>query len=59
MLWILTSLFFFWCAFREILTSIVAPAGFDFPMAVSKPYLALVLALAVLFTWPPVHTLAF
>ena len=56
MLWILASLFFFWCAFREIRTSIVAPPGFDFPMPVSKPYLALMLALAVLFAWPPVHT---
>jgi hypothetical protein len=55
-LWILASLFFFWCAFREIRTSIVAPPGFDFPMPISKPYLALVLALAVLFAWPPVHT---
>jgi hypothetical protein len=55
-LWILTSLFFFWCAFHEIRTSIVAPPGFAFPMPVSKPYLAVVLTLAVLFAWPPVHT---
>ena|ERR1700729_335642 len=59
MLWILTSLFFLWCAFREIRTSIVAPAGFDSPMPVSKPYLAMVLALATLFAWPPVHTWLF
>ena len=56
MLWILTSLFFFWCAFREILASIVAPRGFNFPMPVSKSYLAIVLALALLFAWPPAHT---
>src|SRR5450631_4089916 len=56
MLWILTSLFFVWCAFREIRGSIIAPPGFDFPTPVSKPYLALVLALAVLFAWPTVHT---
>ena len=56
MLWILASLFFLWCAFHEIRTSIVAPAGFAFPMPVSKPYLAVVLTLAVLFAWPPVHT---
>src|ERR1700731_382203 len=55
MLWILTSLFFFWCAFREIRSSIVAPPGFDSPAPVSKPYLTLVLALAVLFAWPTVH----
>jgi len=56
MLWILTSLFFFWCAFHEIRTSIVAPPGFSRPTPVSKPYLAVVLTLAVLFAWPPVHT---
>jgi hypothetical protein len=59
MLWILTSLFFFWCAAREIRRSIVAPPGFDFPTPLSKPYLALVLVLAVLFAWPPVHTWRF
>jgi hypothetical protein len=59
MLWILTSLFFFWCAIREILKSIVAPPGFDFPTPLSKPYLAIVLVLAVLFAWPPVHTWCF
>jgi hypothetical protein len=56
MLWILTSLFFFWCAFHEIRTSIVAPPGFSRPTPVSKPYLAVVLTLAALFAWPPVHT---
>ena len=56
MLWILTSLFLFWCAFHEIRTSIVAPPGFSRPTPVSKPYLAVVLTLAVLFAWPPVHT---
>jgi len=59
MLWTLLSLFFFWCAFREIRASIVAPAGYDFPAPVSKPYLAVVLVLAVLFAWPPVHTWSF
>ena len=54
MLWILISLFFF-CAFREIRSSFVAPAGYDLPMPVSKPYLAVVLGLAVLFAWPTVH----
>ena len=56
MLWILASLFFAWCAFREIRASIVAPAGFDFPRPVSKAYLAIVLVLAAAFAWPPVHT---
>jgi hypothetical protein len=55
MLWILASLVFFWCAFREIRKSFVAPAGFDFPTPVSKPYLATVLACGVLLAWPPVH----
>lgn len=56
MLWILASLFFLWCAFREIRAGIVAPAGFDYPKPVSKAYLALVLGLAAVFAWPPVHT---
>jgi hypothetical protein len=56
MLWILSSVFFFWCACREIYASIVAPAGFDSPLPVSKSYLAIVLALGLLFAWPPVHT---
>jgi hypothetical protein len=56
LLWILASLFFVWCAFREIRASIVAPAGFDFPRPVSKAYLGLVFGLAAAFAWPPVHT---
>ena len=56
MLWILAALFFAWCAFREIRASIVAPAGFDFPRPIFKPYLALVLGLAAAFAWPPLHT---
>jgi len=46
--WILLSLLFFWCAYREVLASIVAPAGFDSPRPVSKSYLAIVLILAAL-----------
>jgi len=55
MLWILISLFFLFCALREIRSSFVAPPGFDLPMPVSKPYLTFVLALAALFAWPTVH----
>jgi hypothetical protein len=55
-LWILTSLFFCWCAFREIRTSLVPAPGFDVPTPISKPYLAIVSGLALLFAWPPVHT---
>jgi hypothetical protein len=55
-LWILASLFFSWCAFREIRGSIVAPPGFAVPTPVTKPYLALVLSLALIFAWPPLHT---
>ena len=55
MLWILISLFFLGCAFREIRGSLVAPSGYDLPMPVTKSYLALVLTLAVLFAWPTVH----
>ena len=56
MLWILASLFFFWCAFREIRWSIVPAPGFDVPAPISKPYLAFVLFSAVILAWPPVHT---
>jgi hypothetical protein len=56
MVWILISGFFFWCAFREVRASIVTPAGYDFPIPITKPYLALVLALAAIFGWPPLHT---
>src|ERR1700704_5522573 len=55
MLWILTSLFFLWSASREVRSSLIAPPGFSVPVPVSKPYLTLVLALAVLFAWPTVH----
>lgn len=33
----------------------VAPPGFDLPRPVYKPYLALVLVLAVAFAWPTLH----
>ena len=55
MVWILLSLLFLWCAFREVYASIVAPPDFDSPRPVSKPYLATVLALAALFAWPPLY----
>jgi len=55
MLWILISLFFLWCAYREIRASMVAPPGFDAPRPIYRPYLALVLVLAALFAWPTIH----
>jgi hypothetical protein len=55
MLWILISLIFLWCAFREVRASIVAPPGFDVPRPIYKPYLASMLLLAALFAWPPIH----
>jgi hypothetical protein len=59
MLWLLASGFFVWCAFREIRGSFVARPGYDFPTPVSKPYLAIVIALAIGFAWPTVHRLYF
>jgi hypothetical protein len=56
MLWILISLFFVWCAFREIRGGMVAPPGFDQPVPAWKPYIVVMLSLAVLFAWPPVRT---
>ena len=55
MLWILISLFFIGCAVREIYRSIVPPPGYTFTMPISIPYLVIVLALATLFAWSPVH----
>src|SRR5262249_12491656 len=56
MLWIAASLFFLWCAFREIRASLVPPPGFDRTKPIYGPYLAGVGLLAVLFAWPPAHT---
>ena len=53
--WILLSLLFFWCAYRVVVASIVAPAGFDSPRPVSKSYVAIMLILAALLAWPPLH----
>jgi hypothetical protein len=55
MLWILSSLFFLWCAFREVLRSIVPPPGFDSPRPVYAPYLVTVLVLATVSAWPPIE----
>jgi len=55
MLWILISLFFVWCAIREICRGFFPPAGFPLPMPASKLYLTVVLTLAVLFAWPTFH----
>jgi hypothetical protein len=54
-LWLVLSLLFLWLAYREVRASVVVPAGFDSTRPVYKPYLAVVLALAVLCAWPPLH----
>jgi len=55
MLWILSSLFFLWCALREVRAAIVAPAGFDVPRPIYIPYLGLLLVLAAACAWQPIH----
>jgi hypothetical protein len=55
MLWLATSGFFLWCAYREIRASLFAPLGFSRPFPLSRPYLAILFSLAGLFAWPPVH----
>jgi hypothetical protein len=55
MLWLAISLFFVWCAYREVSASMVPPAGYDLPQPVYKPYLALLLILAAGFAWPTLH----
>lgn len=56
MLWLLVSFFFLWCAFREIRNSIWAAPGYDLPSPVNPTYLTLVLCMAGMFAWPPLHT---
>lgn len=55
MLWLLASLGFLWCAFRELRAAIVAPPGYESPRPIYVPYLAAVLILAAAFAWPPVR----
>jgi hypothetical protein len=55
MLWIAISLFFVWCAYREIRSSLIAPPGYSRPRPITRSYLALVIFLALAFAWPPVH----
>ncbi|MEI7614389.1 MAG: hypothetical protein WCK63_15930 [Betaproteobacteria bacterium] len=57
MLWILLSLFFCWLIYREFRRCRVAPLGYDHPdpTPLSKPYLAILTVLSLLFAWPPFH----
>ena len=53
MLWMLASLFFLWCAFREIRGSILPRPGYDTPAPITKSYLASCCRLRVIFAYPP------
>ncbi|VWX58729.1 conserved hypothetical protein [Burkholderiales bacterium 8X] len=55
MLWLLVSLFFCWLIWREFRLRRVARRGYDRPIdtPVSKPYIAALLVLALLFAWTP------
>ncbi|MBY0573290.1 MAG: hypothetical protein K2P84_06380 [Undibacterium sp.] len=55
MLWILGSCFFFWLIFRELISRKIAARGFDHPdpTPISKLYLAILLAIALLCAWTP------
>jgi hypothetical protein len=57
-LWIALSLFFCWMIFREFQSRWKTRAGYDGPdpSPISKPYVALMLALALAFAWPPFNT---
>jgi hypothetical protein len=58
MLWILISLFFCWLIFREFRRSKSAPTellDIAYTRKISKPYLAVLSVLALLFAWPPFH----
>jgi hypothetical protein len=56
MLWLLASLFFFGCAFREIRNATLGRPGYPGPTPIYKPYLALVVVLGVACAFPPAHT---
>jgi hypothetical protein len=55
MLWISISLFFCWLIFREFQSRWMTRAGYDGPdpTPVFKPYVALLIVLALGFAWPP------
>lgn len=55
MLWLAISLFFCWMIFREVWPHLSSKAGDVWPAArpISRPYVAAMLALALLFAWPP------
>ncbi len=56
MLWILISLFFCWLIYREIKQSMAEPKYDGFPPSpIYKPYLAILLVLAILSAWTPLH----
>ena len=55
MLWVILSLGFLWCAWTELRTAIVAPAGYSWPRPLNKPALIVWLALAALCAWPPLQ----
>jgi len=57
MLWTLISLFFCWLIFRDFQSRRVAQKGYDYPdpAPAYKPYLIILVVLALSFAWPPFH----
>ena len=59
MFWILISLLLVWLIFREFRSTITAPLDMPVSRNVSKPYVSILLALALLSLWQPIHTWLF
>jgi hypothetical protein len=59
MLWILIALLLCWLIFREFRSVVVAPLDMPLAKSVSKPYVAVLAALALVCLWQPVHTRLF
>jgi hypothetical protein len=59
MFWLLLALVFCWLIFREVRSTTVAPVDMPLSRKVSKPYISVLAALALLSLWQPIHTWQF
>jgi len=59
MFWVLIALLCAWLMFREIRSVTVAPDDLPLAKGVSRPYLAVLAAIALLCLWQPFHTWLF
>jgi hypothetical protein len=55
MFWVLLALAFCWLIFREVRSTTVVPVDMPLARKVSKPYISVLAALALLSLWQPIH----